>query len=162
MQLDDPPQNCLPMGGGPLSPSTGNRFTPFPLSQTAVSFMKQSLEHNQIRRSRYRAHHLHVYSDGNAHVQLSLERGVSTLFQVPLTVSYLEVFGDDSEGALLLGVFLLPEAAAIEGDQPHHLSVTLEGGQTVAMEIALGGGPSREVSEYVIRIVYADAAGLEI
>ena len=40
--------------------------------------------------------------------------------------------------------------------------MTLEGGQTVAMEIALGDGPSRELSEYVIRIVYADTTGLEI
>ncbi len=161
MQLDDSLQNRLPTGGGPLSPSTDNRFTPSPLSQTAIVFMRQSLERNQLRRSVYRAQHLYVYSDGKAHVQLSLEGGVSRWFQVPLTVSYLEVFGDDSEGALLLGVFLLPEAAAIDDDQPHHLSVTLEGGQRVAMEIALGDGPSREVSEYVIRIVYAEATGPE-
>ena len=50
----------------------------------------------------------------------------------------------------------------VEDDQPQHLSVTLEGGQTVAIEIALGDGPSRGVSEYVIRISYAEAAGLEI
>ena len=59
------------------------------------------------------------------------------LFRVPPSALYLEVFGDDSEGALLLGVFLLPEPAVVEDGQPHHLSVTLEGGQTVAMEIAL-------------------------
>jgi hypothetical protein len=120
------------------------------------------MERNQFRRSIYRAHRLHVYSDGNAHIQLSLERGVSRLFQVPPSASYLEVFGDDSEGALLLGVFLLPEPAVVEDGQPHHLSVTLEGGQTVAMELAMGDGPSRELSEYVIRIVYADTTGLEI
>lgn len=81
---------------------------------------------------------------------------------MPLSTSYLEVFGDDCEGALLLGVFHLPEPAVMEDNQPQRLSVTLEGGQTVAMEIALGDGPSREMSEYVIRIVYTDAAGLEI
>ena len=85
MQLDDSLQNRLPTGGGTLSPSTDNRFTPSPLSQTAIVFMRQSLERNQLRRSVYRAQHLHVYSDGKAHVQLSLEGGVSRWFQVPLT-----------------------------------------------------------------------------
>jgi hypothetical protein len=161
MQLDDPLQDRVPTGDGALSPVTGNRFAASPLSHTAIAFLKRSIERHQLRRSVYRASHLHAYIDGEAHALLSLEGGVSQSFRVPHSASYLKVFGDDSEGALLLGVFLLPEPAVVEDDQPQHLSVTLEGGQTVAIEIALGDGACRGVSEYVIRISYAEAAGLE-
>jgi hypothetical protein len=59
-------------------------------------------------------------------------------------------------------VFLLPVPARGEDDQPQHLSVTLEGGQTVAMEIRVGDGPCRGVPEYVMQISYAEASGREI
>jgi hypothetical protein len=59
-------------------------------------------------------------------------------------------------------VFLLPEPARGEDEQPQDLSVTLEGGQTVAMEIRVGDGPCRGVSEYVIQISYVEAPGCEI
>jgi hypothetical protein len=161
MQLGDPLQNRLPTGDSNLPPVPGNRFTPSPLSQTAIAFLKRSLDRNRRRRSVYRAHHLRVYSDGKVHVQLSLMEGITRSFHVPLSASYLEVFGDDSEGPLLLGVFHLPEPAMVEEDHPLRLFVTLEGGQTLAVEIALGYGSSGELSEYVIRIVYAEAPGLE-
>jgi hypothetical protein len=95
-------------------------------------------------------------------VALGPTGGVCQSFRVPLSTSYLEVFGDYSERALLLGVFLLPEPAVGEDDQALHLAVTLEGGQTVALAIALGEGACSGGSEYVIRISYAEAAGLEI
>jgi hypothetical protein len=156
MQLDDPLQYCVPTGGGALFPATGNRFSPSPLSQTAIASLKRSLERNQHRRSVYRAHHLRICIDSEANVPLGLEEGVSKSFRVPLSASYLEVFGDDSEGDLLLGVLLLPESALVEDDRPQHLSVTLEGGQTVAMQIALGDGLPRWVSEYLIQISYTE------
>jgi hypothetical protein len=162
MQLDDPLHNRVPTGGGALTPAAGNRFTPSPLSYTSIAFLKRSLERNQRRRSVYRQGHLRVYIDGAAHIPLDLEEGICQSFRVPLSASYVEIFGDDSEGDLLLGVFLLPEPARGEDEQPQHLSVTLEGGQTVAMEIRVGDGPCRGVSEYVMQISYVEAPGCEI
>ena len=107
MQLDDLHQNRVPTTGGAFPPATGNHFTPCPLSHTAIALLKWSLERNQLRRSVYRARHVRAYIDGEAHVALDLEGGVSKSFQVPLSASYLEIFGDDSEGDLLLGVFFL-------------------------------------------------------
>ena len=161
MQLDDPLHNRVPTGGGALTPAAGNRYTPSPLSYTSIAFLKRSLERNQCRRSVYRQGHLRVYIDGAAHVPLGLEEGICQSFRVPLSASYVEIFGDDSEGELLLGVFLLPEPALVQHDQPQYLSVTLEGGQTVTLEIALRDGPCKRVPEYVMRISYAEAAGLE-
>jgi hypothetical protein len=162
MQLDDPLKDRVPPGDGVISPVTGNRFTPSPLSHTPIAFLKRPIERHQLRRRVYRARHLRVNIDGEADVPIALAGGVSQSFRVPHSASYLEVFGDDSEGSLLLGVFLLPELAVVEDDQPQHLSVTLEGGQMVAIEIVLADGASRGVSAYVIRISYAEAAGLEI
>jgi hypothetical protein len=82
--------------------------------------------------------------------------GVCEPFSIPLMTSYLEVFGDDADGALLLAVFPLPEPEALEDDGPLHLSVTIEGGQTVAIQIALCGSPKRH--EFIIQMTYADAA----
>jgi hypothetical protein len=158
MQLNDPIQNRVPSDGDALPPTTGKRFTSAPLSRTAMAFLKRSLERNQLRRSVYRARHLRVYIDGEAHVSLDLEGGVYEPFRVPVSASYIEIFGDDDEGSLLLAVFPLPEPALAEDDQPEHLAVTLEGGQTVAIEIGLGDGTRRGVPAYVIQISYTESA----
>jgi hypothetical protein len=78
---------------------------------------------------------------------------------IPLTASYLEIFGDDGDGALLLAVFPLPELGVVEDDGAQHLSVTLEGGQTVAIQVVLGDGP--EGRGYVIQMTYADATTVQ-
>jgi hypothetical protein len=100
MQMDNPLQNRVPTGGGALTLAAGNCFTPSPLSYTSITFLKRSLERNQLRRSVYRAGHLRVYIDGAAHVPLGIEGGVCQSFRVPLSASYVEIFGDDSEGDL--------------------------------------------------------------
>jgi hypothetical protein len=161
MQLNDPLQNSVPTVGGVLPPATGKRFTPAPLSHTAMAFLQWSLERNQLRRSVYRARHLRVYIDGEAYMLLDLEGDAYDLFRVPLSASYIEIFGDDDKGALLLAVFPLPEPALVEDDQPQHLAVTLEGGQTVAIEIALSDGTRRRRPGYVIRLSYAESAEVQ-
>jgi hypothetical protein len=94
-------------------------------------------------------------------VPLALAASVYEPFSVPLSASYIEIFGDDDKGALLLAVFPLPEPALVEDDQPQHLAVTLEGGQTVAIEVALGDGTRKGVAAYVIRMSYAESAGVD-
>src|SRR5918996_434639 len=160
MQLNDPGhKDSVPTVGGGSLPAIGDRFTPAPLSQTAMAFLKRSLERNQRRRSVYRACHLRVWIDGEERVQCDPGGGVYEPFSVPLSASYIEIYGDDAEGELLLAVFPLPEPALVEDDRAQHMWVTLEGGQTVAIEIALGHGPCGEVSEYCIQIAYAESKG---
>ena len=159
MQPTDPLHNSIPSCDSAL-PLASNRFIPPPLSLTAIAFLKRSLEHNQLRRSVYRARHLRFCTDAEVHGPLHLEGGVCTSFRVPLSASYIEIFGDDSEGDLLLGVFPLPKPAAGEEDQPQYLSVTLEGGQTIAIEVTLVNETDSRVPEYVIQITYAEAASV--
>jgi hypothetical protein len=70
----------------------------------------------------------------------------------------MEIVGDDAAGALLLAVVPLPTLEALEAEGAQHLSVTLEGGQTVALTIALGEGSAGEVPMYVIQLACTAAA----
>ena len=78
-------------------------------------------------------------------------------FSVPLSATYLEIIGEDMDGPLLLAVFPLPEPAWVEDDGAQHLVTTLEGGQTVTIEITLGDGTRGEAHAYVIQIAYAES-----
>jgi hypothetical protein len=54
---------------------------------------------------------------------MDLTVGVGEPFRVPLRASYVEVIGEDAEGALLLAVVPLPAPEAREGDGVEHLAV---------------------------------------
>ena len=86
--------------------------------------------------------------------------GVGEPFRVPLRASYVEVVGDDAEGALLLAVVPLPDPEEMEDDGVEHLAVTLEGGQTVTVAIALDYGSGGKARAYVIQITYAESASV--
>jgi hypothetical protein len=66
--------------------------------------------------------------------------------------------GEDAEGALLLAVCPLPDPDVVEAAGVAHVSVTLEGGQTVALTLALGEGSNGEAPTYVLQLTYADPA----
>jgi hypothetical protein len=138
-----------------------NRFTPSALRQGAMAFLKRSLARNQRRRSVYRARQLRVRIDGEERWQFDPSVRTYGTFSVPLRASYLEVFGDDDDGDLLLAVLPLPEPVVFESERTLHLFVTLEGGQTVAMEIALGDQTGGEVSEYCVQIAYVESAEVD-
>lgn len=106
----------------------------------------------------YRARRLQVYLDGEERWQYDPRVGVCEPFLVPLSASSLELFGDDAEGPLLLAVFSLPEPEVAEADGALHLSVTLEGGQTVALAISLGEGTGGEEHAYVMQLTYTESA----
>lgn len=80
--------------------------------------------------------------------------------RVPLNASYLEIVGDDAEGALLLAVVPLPDPEELADDGEAHLAVTLEGGQTVTVAVALDDRSGGQARAYVIQVGYtAPAAG---
>ena len=160
MQRNDPrhQEHLSPVDGdSPLAP--GNRFHSAPLSRPVMAFLRRAQAQHQRRRKVFRAGHLRVCLDGDEHCQWDPRIDVCEPLIIPLTASYLEIFGDDGDGALLLAVFPLPELEVVEDDGPQHLSVILEGGQTVAIQIALGDGP--EGRQYVIQMTYADATEVE-
>jgi hypothetical protein len=159
MQLNDPVhQESVTTGRGDCHAAPGDRFTPSPLSHTQIGFLREALAHDQRRRRLYRAGHLRVSINGEEWRWCNPEAGLSEPFNVPLTTPYLEIYGDDADGALLLAVFPMPEPASIEDDQAQHLWMTLEEGQTIEIEISLGIGTFGVVSEYVIQMAYSESA----
>ncbi len=156
MPLNEPMhKESVPTVGGDFSAARGGRFSPAPLSHTAIAFLQRSLARNQRRRRVYRAGQLRVWVDGEERWRFDPGVGVCGPFRVPLRASYLEIFGDDDDGALLVAVFPLLEPASVEDARAQHLCVRLEGGQTVAIEIALGDGTGGEVRDYVIQLAYS-------
>jgi hypothetical protein len=102
-----------------------------------------------------------VCIDGEERWQFDPSIGVGGPFRVPLSASYMEIFGDDDDGELLLTVFPLPEPEVVEDDRAQHIFVTLEGAQTMAIEITLGIGTFGQVGEYVIQIAYSESAAVD-
>jgi hypothetical protein len=155
MPLDDPvPEKSIPTVGADSAAASGDRFRMPPLSHTALASLRRSMAHSEDRRRVYRGGQLRVRIDGEERWQFDSGGGVCRLFRVPIGASYVELFGDDDEGALLLAVFPLPGPAELTDNGPQYLGVTLEGGQTVTIEIALGDGVSGEGSALVIQLAY--------
>jgi hypothetical protein len=156
MPLNDPEhQESVPPLGGDSPAAPGNRFSPEPLSRTAMALLQWSLERHQHRRRVYPGGQLRVCVDGEERWRFDPGLGVSGPCRVPLRASYVEIFGADADGELLLVVFPLPAPASGEAAQVQHLGVTLEGGQTVAMDIALADGTDGAGSAYVIQLAYS-------
>ena len=156
MPLNDPMhEESVPTVGGESTKALGDRFCASPLSRTAMAFLQWSLERNQCRRRVYHAGQLRMCVDGEERWRFDPEVGVCRPFRVPLGASYVEIFGADADGELLLAVFPMPEPASVEDAQAQHLSVTLEGGQTVAVEITLADGTGGEERAYVVKVVYS-------
>jgi hypothetical protein len=163
MPLNDPMHHeSIPPNGGDSLPAPGDRFHPASLSPTTLAFLQQSLARNQHRRHVYRARCLRVCLDDEARWQYDPGVSVCEPFRVPLSTSYLEIFGDDADGALLLAVFPLPAPAEVEDDGAQHLAIILEGGQMVALEIALGDETDGEERTYVIQLAYAESAAADM
>ncbi len=161
MSLYDPvPPEPEPPVSGDGPPAPVDRVHPTPLSPTGMAFLHLSLARQERRRHAYRGGPLRVSWDSAAHGQKDPTVGVGEPFRVPLSASCVEIFGDDAEGALLLAVVPLPAPEELEEGGAQHLGVTLEGGQTIAIDIALGersGGTGRV---YVVQLAYAVSAAV--
>jgi hypothetical protein len=139
----------------PDSNST-DRFAPAPLSADAITTMQHALEHNQGRRKLYRPGLLRVYADGKEQVRFNPGLTSCEPFTIPGGTRYLEIFGEDDEGALLLAVFPLPEREST-ADNGGELVVVHEGGQTMALNILPRRGGNGKATEFRMQIVYSES-----
>ena len=147
-----------PTEGEDARPAPSDRGRPAPLAPTDRTFLLQALARRQHRRHAYRAGPLRMWWDGEERLQCDPRAEVCEPFRVPLRASYVEIVGDDAEGALLLAVVPLPDPEEMEDNGVEHLAVNLEGGQTVTVAIALDYGSGGKARAYVIQITYAESA----
>jgi hypothetical protein len=129
-----------------------------PLSHTDLASLRKSLAHQLHRRRAYRAGPLLVSWDGTNQRTVRLQAGGGGPFRIPLTASCLDVFGEDAEGSLLLATCPLPGPDVGADEVGSHWSVTLEGGQTLTVEVALDYGREGRACAYVVQIAFTDAA----
>jgi len=150
-------RESVPTNGGDSPPAPAGCIRPADFHRATMALLKRSLERNRRRRKMFRTSHLRVCLDGEDRWQCAPAAGVYGPFSVPLSATCLEIIGEDIDGPLLLAVFPLPEPAWVEDDGAQHLVTTLEGGQTVTVEITLGDGTLGEAQAYVIQIAYAES-----
>jgi hypothetical protein len=130
MQLNDPVhQEPVPTADGDSSPAPDDRFRSAPCSRPVMSFLRRGLAEHECRRKAFRTSPLRVCLDSEERWQCDPRTGAPEPFHVPLSASYLEVFGDDEGGAILVAVFPLPAPEGVDGEGIQYMSVTLGGGR---------------------------------
>ena len=128
MQMHDPVhRESVPTNGSDFPPLPVDYIRPADLHRATMVLLKRSLERNRRRRKMFRTSHLRVCLDGKERWQCAPGASVYGPFSIPLSVTLLEVIGEDDDGPLLLAVFPLPEPAWVEDDGAQHLMTTLEG-----------------------------------
>jgi hypothetical protein len=123
-----------------------------------VDLLRQALASQRARRAAYRAGPLQIWWNGRARRRVD-PRGEA--FYVPVSVSDLDIVGEDAAGTLLLAVVPLPSPESEAPDGVQHVAVTLEGGQTVALTIARGVTPRGRRRVYVVQLTYTDLPAAE-
>jgi hypothetical protein len=141
------PRHPDPSASGPTPRKTTRR------SSGDVDLLWPALASQQHRRAAYRAGPLQVWWNGRARRRVD-PRG--DLFLVPLSVSRLDIVGEDADGILLLAVVSLPSLEKVARDGAQHLAVTLEGGQTLALAIGPGMTARGRRRACVVQLTYTD------
>jgi hypothetical protein len=113
----DPPENKLGIpyltppsssGGGPRTP---HRFQPPPLSRYDLDRLNHIVSHRRERRRRIRPEWLSVAVDGREVVRYLTQDQPSHEMSLPHHASYLQVYGHDADGPILLAIVPLAEEA---------------------------------------------------
>jgi hypothetical protein len=146
------PRHSDPSASGPPHRVNARR------SPGDVDFLRLALASQRHRRAAYRAGRLQVWWNGRARRRVGPH---GDPFHVPLSVSGLNIVGEDADGPLLLAVVPLPSPEEVAPDGAQHLTVTLEGGQTLTLTIARGTTASGRRRAYVIRLTYTDPSTAE-
>ena len=167
-QTDDenqtmPPDNPYDQLAVPAFPPDGNqstagndRFDAPPLSPETRLLMQDAFHRQQRRRRQYRVGLLEVRVDGVERLRFDTREGRCPPFEVPLSASAVEVYGQDDAGALLLAVFPLAELLWTEDGGGLH--ITHAGGQTLALALVPEHGAAEEaVASCIVQLTYTEA-----
>jgi hypothetical protein len=117
------------------SPRIADRFQPPTLSEDDLARLEYTLAHRRERRQRMRPVWLSVYVDGREVLQCPAQDLPSRVMLVPAHGSYLQIYGHDADGPLLLAVFPLPEEAQALAVGKQTLVVSPAVGQTLTLTI---------------------------
>jgi len=106
------------------------RTGPNDLSEREITLLRLLIHRNRNRQRFWHSATLRVCLDGREHVRCSMATNSTESFTIPIESSYIEVFGDDAEGELLLGVFPVPS-----GDGPQSSAIAYDLGNVGELTI---------------------------
>jgi hypothetical protein len=123
-----------------------DRLYPHPLSDVELSRIRLKLYKELFRRKSARPSRLRLCVDGEEYLEWQLDAlSPGKSCTIPSTATYIEIFGDDSQGDVLLAIFPL-SGSDITEDEASHWSVTTECGLKIELMIsAVDGGESEQI-----------------
>jgi hypothetical protein len=151
MQLENPDEKLEVPDFGPGLDSDGNsdRFHPPSLSETEFISLRRSLEQNQRRREIYRPGRIRISVDGKEQMLVWENPTACDEFIVPSNASYLEVYGNDPSGELLLAVVPLTK---LDLDQNEEIEVPFAYDDELTVSLSIGRNPKSDNDELSIRL----------
>ncbi len=138
----------------------GDRRNPYPLSPVEKESIRKGLDQKQHRRGASHFDAVRVFVDCEELLQLNsctplLTSGSRRMtFRVPANAFWVEVFGEDKEGEILLAAFPLPQLESANSVQVQRMLITHEGGSTIELSVSPIIEQADECTEALIQISY--------
>lgn len=148
--VDAPPQGNAP----PAGPAPPDPFSPPPLEAADWERIQAALDERQSRRQAHRGRVLRVLVDGAERLRFNLAQTPRGALNITDDDTYIEVFGRDEHGDLLLAVFPIPELRTLRG--PREFYVTPDGEQRISLRVSHIQGDDSETPRGLAELTYAE------
>lgn len=158
MRLENPDSKLeIPAFEAIQSDQSNDRFRPDPPGSHEIDLMRElartRLDRNLRRRQMFRIGMLRVCADGEIIRQFTSVADACEQMQIPLSASYLEVYGgQDGDEDLLLAVFPLSEPEAGQALLSRHFIVRLACGQQLELIVHSFQEGDEDTAERVIEL----------
>ena len=148
--VDAPPQGDAP----PAEPDPPDPFSPPPLEAADWERIQAALDERQSRRQAHRGRVLRVLVDGAERLRFNRAQTPRGALNITDDDTYIEVFGRDEHGDLLLAVFPIPELRTLRG--PREFYVTQDGEQRISLRVSQIQGDDSETPRGLAELTYAE------
>lgn len=161
MRLEDPDEKLETPDFDGSSDGSGpdDRFTPPPLSTNELISLKRSLQQNQRRRDAHHGNKLRARVDGQEYPLKATDNNVFGPLNIHPSAPYVEVFGEDEDGDLLLAVFFLQECDWSSEHKKKELLVTNREGQQISCFVSPVISSEGDVIQLAVEISYVGKDG---
>ncbi|HKX31302.1 MAG TPA: polysaccharide biosynthesis/export family protein [Blastocatellia bacterium] len=155
MRLDDPEKKLsVPLFDGSGNNNENDRFSPPTLTPYDLHLLKDSVKHQERRRKSFVSGLIRVHLDGKELTRFEANTGQSDGCRISRIASYVEVFGQDGFGDLLLAFFPLSSLNCFDPGEPSTLEIRVEGGQRVQCLITPETDEHGEIISGLLQIKY--------
>jgi polysaccharide biosynthesis/export protein len=155
MKLDDPEKKLsVPVFHGSKNNNENDRFSPPTLTPYDMHIIRDSVKNNQRRRKSFISSRIRVCVDGKELTNFDARDGKSCHCNISSSSSYVEVFGQDEFGDLLLAFFPLSSLNCFDSGEPSTFVIQAEGKQRVHCLIIPESNDNSEIISGLLEIKY--------